>query len=133
VFGIGNLEYPKPAVHPLLEPRRTQHGAENCGRNREYPAGSDEARVVLETEGREGYPWGKYEPVRLERQMFRRWFSDWWDQITARDGTAALLWGGLAVWAVVAHQSIWAAVCAFMSGNAYAEWWRLRKLRRSKN
>jgi hypothetical protein len=45
--GIRDLEYTEPAVHPLPESRRPEHGTADCGRHRAYSAGRNEARAVF--------------------------------------------------------------------------------------
>ena len=47
VSGIRDLEYTEPAVHPLPESRRPEHGTADCGRHRAYSAGRNEARAVF--------------------------------------------------------------------------------------
>jgi hypothetical protein len=45
--GRRDLEHQESEIHPLQEPRRTEHGTEDGGRNRAHPAGGNEAWAVF--------------------------------------------------------------------------------------
>jgi Na+-driven multidrug efflux pump len=49
--------------------------------------------------------------------------------MTAQDGPAVIVWAILAIWAALDHAIFWALLPAFMSGRAFSEWYRMRKLK----